>query len=85
MTFSSYRLKNNKVSISLIPAFVCSVFTLFICLDGSILANQFDMGWRGYAAVASIISPSGVITHVYISYPSRKLKEQLNHKDEITI
>ena len=85
MTFSSYRLKNNKVSISLIPAFVCLVFTLFICLDGSILANQFGMGWRGYAAIASIISPSWVITLVYISYTSRKFKQQLNHKDEIII
>ena len=85
MTFSSYRLKNNKVSINLIPAFVCSVFALFIGLDGSILAQQFDMGWRGYIAVASIISPSLVITLVYISYTSRKFKQQLNHKDEIII
>ena len=85
MTFSSYRLKNNKVSINLIPAFVCSVFALFIGLDGSILAQQFDMGWRGYAAVASIISPSLVITLVYISYTSRKFKQQLSHKDEIII
>ncbi len=85
MTFSSYRLKNNKVSINLIPAFVCLVFTLFICLDGSILANKFGMGWRGYAAVASIISPSWVITLVYISYTSRKFKQQLSHKDEIII
>ena len=85
MTFSSYRLKNNKVSINLIPAFVCSVFALFIGLDGSILANQFDMGWRGYVAVASIISPSWVITLVYISYTSRKFKQQLSHKDEIII
>ena len=85
MTFSSYRLKNNKVSISLIPAFVCSVFALFIGLDGSILAQQFDMGWKGYAAVASIISPSLVITLIYISYTSRKFKQQLSHKDEIII
>lgn len=85
MTFSSYRLKNNKVSISLIPAFVCSVFALFIGLDGSILANQFDMGWKGYVAVASIISPSLVITLVYVSYTSRKFKQQLSHKDEIII
>ena len=85
MTFSSYRLKNNKVSINLIPAFVCSVFALFIGLDGSILAQQFGMGWRGYAAVASIISPSLVITLVYISYTSRKFKQQLSHKDEIII
>lgn len=85
MTFSSYRLKNNKVSINLIPAFVCSVFALFIGLDGSILAQQFDMGWRGYAAVASIISPSLVITLVYVSYTSRKFKQQLSHKDEIII
>ena len=85
MTFSSYRLKNNKVSINLIPAFVCSVFALFIGLDGSILAQQFDMGWRGYVAVASIISPSWVITLVYISYTSRKFKQQLSHKDEIII
>lgn len=85
MTFSSYRLKNNKVSINLIPAFVCSVFALFIGLDGSILARQFDMGWRGYTAVASIISPSWIITLVYISYTSRKFKQQLSHKDEIII
>ena len=85
MTFSSYRLKNNKVSINLIPAFVCSVFALFIGLDGSILARQFDMGWIGYVAVASIISPSWVITLVYISYTSRKFKQQLSHKDEIII
>ena len=85
MTFSSYKLKNNKVSISLIPAFVCVVFALFIGLDGSILARQFDMGWMGYTAVASIISPSLVITLVYISYTSRKFKQQLGHKDEIII
>lgn len=85
MTFSSYRLKNNKVSINLIPAFVCLVFALFIGLDGSILANQFDMGWRGYAAVASIVSPSLIITLVYISYTNRKFKQQLSHKDEIII
>ena len=85
MTFSSYRLKNNKVSINLIPAFVCSVFTLFIGLDGSILARQFDMGWIGYVAVASIISPSWVITLVYVSYTSRKFKQQLSLKDEIII
>ena len=85
MTFSSYKLKNNKVSINLIPAFVCAVFALFIVLDGSILAQQFDMGWRGYAAVASIISPSLIITLVYISYTSRKFKQQLSHKDEIAI
>ena len=85
MTFSSYRLKNNKVSISLIPAFVCSVFALFIGLDGSILARQFDMGWIGYVTVASIISPSWVITLVYISYTSRKFKQQLSRKDEIII
>ena len=85
MTFSSYRLKNNKVSINLIPAFVCSVFALFIGLDGSILAQQFDMGWIGYVAVASIISPSWVITLVYISYTSRKFKQQLSRKDEIII
>lgn len=85
MTFSSYRLKNNKVSINLIPAFVCSVFTLFIWLDGSILAQQFDMRWRGYVAVASIICPSWVITLIYISYTSRKFKHQLSYKDEIII
>ena len=85
MTFSSYRLKNNKVSINLIPAFVCSVFALFIGLDGSILAQQFNMGWGGYIVVASIISPSWVITLVYISYTSRKFKQQLSHRDEIII
>ena len=85
MTFSSYRLKNNKVSINLIPAFVCSVFALFIGLDGSILAQQFGMGWIGYVAVASIISPSWVITLVYVSYTSRKFKQQLSRKDEIII
>lgn len=85
MTFSSYKLKNNKVSINLIPAFVCAVFALFIGLDGSILDQQFDMGWRGYTAVASIISPSLIITLVYISYTSRKFKQQLSHKDEIII
>ena len=85
MTFSSYRLKNNKVSINLIPAFVCSVFALFIGLDGSILAQQFDMGWIGYVAVASIISPSWVITLVYISYTSGKFKQRLSRKDEIII
>ena len=85
MTFSSYRLKNNKVSINLIPAFVCSVFALFIGLDGSILARQFDMGWIGYVTVASIISPSWVITLAYVSYTSRKFKQQLSRKDEIII
>lgn len=85
MTFSSYKLKNNKVSINLIPVFVCAVFALFIGLDGTILARQFGMGRRGYAAVASIISPSLVITLIYISYTGRKFKQQLSHKDEIII
>lgn len=69
----------------LIPAFVCVVFALFIVLDGTILAYQFGMGWRGYTAVASIISPSLIITLVCISYTSRKFKQQLSHKDEIII
>ena len=85
MTFSSYKLKNNKVSINLVPASVCAVFALFIGLDGSILARQFGMGWRGYTTIASIISPSLIITLVYISYTSRKFKQQLSHKDEIII
>ena len=85
MTFSSYKLKNNKVSINLVPAAVCAVFALFIGLDGSILDRQFNMGWRGYTTVASIISPSLIITLVYISYTSRKFKQQLSHKDEIII
>lgn len=85
MTFSSYRLTNNKISIILIPAFVCAVFALFIGLDGSILARQFDMGWRGYTMVALIISPSSLVTLIYISYTSRKFKQQLSRKDEIII
>lgn len=85
MTFSSYKLKNNKVSINLVPAAVCAVFALFVGLDGSILDRQFNMGWRGYTTVASIISPSLIITLVYISYTSRKFKQQLSHKDEIII
>ena len=85
MTFSSYRLTNNKISIILIPAFVCVTFALFIGLDGSILARQFDMGWRGYTMVASIISPSSLVTLIYISYTSRKFKQQLSRKDEIII
>ena len=85
MTFSSYRLTNNKISIILIPAFVCAVFALFIGLDGSILARQFDMGWRGYTIVALIISPSSLVTLIYISYTSRKFKQQLSRKDEIII
>ena len=85
MTFSSYKLKNNKVSINLVPVSVCAVFALFIGLDGSILDRQFNMGWRGYTTVASIISPSLIITLVYISYTSRKFKQQLSYKDEIII
>ena len=85
MTFSSYRLTNNKISIIFIPAFVCAVFALFIGLDGSILALQFDMGWRGYTMVALIISPSSLVTLIYISYTSRKFKQQLSRKDEIII
>ena len=85
MTFSSYRLTNNKISIILIPALVCAIFALFIGLDGSILAHQFGMGWRGYTMVASIISPSSLVTLIYISYTSRKFKQQLSRKDEIII
>ena len=43
------------------------------------------MGWIGYVTVASIISPSWVITLVYVSYTSRKFKQQLSRKDEIII
>lgn len=85
MTFSSYRLTNSKISIILIPAFVCVIFALFIGLDGSILALQFDMSWRGYTMVALIISPSLLVTLIYISYTSRKFKQQLSRKDEIII
>lgn len=85
MTFSSYRLTNSKISIILIPAFVCVIFALFIGLDGSILARQFGMGWRGYTMVASIVSPSSLVTLIYISYTGRKFKQQLSRKDEIII
>ena len=85
MTFSSYRLTNNKISIILIPAFVCAVFALFICLDGSILARQFDMGWRGYSIVATIVSPSLFIVILYILYSTRKFNKPLSHLDEIII
>lgn len=85
MTFSSYRLTNSKISIILIPAFVCVIFALFIGLDGSILARQFGMGWRGYTIVASIVSPSSLVTLIYISYTGRKFKQQLSRKDEIII
>lgn len=85
MTFSSYRLTNNKISIILIPAFVCAVFTLFIGLDGSILAHQFDMGWRGYAMVATIVGPSLFIVILYILYSTRKFNKPLSHLDEIII
>ena len=85
MTFSSYRLTNNKISIIFIPAFVYAVFTLFIGLDGSILAHQFDMGWRGYAMVATIVGPSLFIVILYILYSTRKFNKPLSHLDEIII
>ena len=85
MTFSSYRLTNNKISIMLIPAFVCAVFALFIVLDGTILARQFGMGWRGYAMVAAIISPSLLLTFLYILHTSRKFNKTLSPLDEIII
>ena len=85
MTFSSYRLTNNKISIILIPAFVCAVFALFIGLDGSILAHQFDMSWRGYAMVAIIVGPSLFIVILYILYSTRKFNKPLSHLDEIII
>lgn len=85
MTFSSYRLKNNKVSIILIPAFVCAVFALFIILDGSILAHQFDMGWKGYTMVSTIVSPSIFITLLYIILADLKFKQTLKPIDEIII
>lgn len=85
MTFSSYRLTNNKISIIFIPAFVCAVFTLFIGLDGSILARQFDMGWRGYSMVAAIVSPSLLLTFLYIFHTNRKFNKLLSPLDEIII
>ena len=85
MTFSSYRLTNNKISIILIPAFVCTIFALFIGLDGSILAHQFDMSWRGYAMVATIVGPSLFIVILYILYSTRKFNKPLSHLDEIII
>lgn len=85
MTFSSYRLKNNRVSIILIPAFVCAVFALFIILDGSILAHQFGMGLRGYTMVSIIVSPSIFITLIYIILTGLKFKQPLKPIDEIII
>ena len=85
MTFSSYRLTNNKISIIFIPAFVCTVFALFIGLDGSILARQFDMGWKGYIMVAAIVSPSLLLTFLYILHTNRKLNKTLSPLDEIII
>lgn len=85
MTFSSYRLTNNKISIMLIPAFVCTVFVLFIGLDGSILARQFDMGWKGYIIVAAIVSPSLLLTFLYILHTNRKFNKTLSPLDEIII
>lgn len=85
MTFSGYRLRNNKVSIILIPAFVCTVFVLFTILDGSILARQFGMGWRGYVIVFIIISPSILITLAYIIFTSLRFKQTLKPVDEISI
>ena len=85
MTFSSYRLTNNKISIIFIPAFVCTVFALFIGLDGSILARQFDMGWKGYIMVAAIVSPSLILVAIYILYTNRKFNKVLSPLDEIII
>lgn len=85
MTFSSYRLRNNRVSIILIPAFVCAVFALFIILDGSILAHQFGMGLRGYTMVSIIVSPSIFITLIYIILTGLKFKQPLKPIDEIII
>lgn len=85
MTFSSYRLTNNKISIMLIPAFVCTVFALFIVLDGTILARQFDMGWKGYIMVAAIVSPSLLLTFLYILHTNRKFNKTLSPLDEIII
>ena len=85
MTFSGYRLTNNKISIILIPAFVCTVFALFIGLDGSILARQFDMGWKGYVMVAAIVSPSLFLVTLYILYTNRKFNKVLSPLDEIII
>ena len=85
MTFSGYRLTNNKISIILIPAFVCTVFALFIGLDGSILARQFDMGWKGYVMVAAIVSPSLLLTFLYILYTNRKFNKILSPLDEIIV
>ena len=85
MTFSSYRLTNNKISIIFIPAFVCTVFALFIGLDGSILARQFDMGWKGYTMVAAIVSPSLILVAIYILYTNRKFNKILSPLDEIIV
>ena len=85
MTFSSYRLTNNKISIVFIPAFVCTVFALFIGLDGSILARQFDMGWKGYIMVAAIVSPSLILVAIYILYTNRKFNKILSPLDEIIV
>ena len=85
MTFSSYRLTNNKISIIFIPAFVCTIFALFIGLDGSILARQFDMGWKGYIMVAAIVSPSLILVAIHILYTNRKFNKILSPLDEIIV
>ena len=69
----------------LIPAFVCVVFALFIGLDGTILARQFGMGWGGYAMVAVIVSPSLLLTFLYILHTNRKFNKTLSPLDEIII
>lgn len=67
MTLNEYRLVSNKIAICLIPLFVLVVFCLFIFIDGNILANNFNMGWKGFALVATIILPSSIPTFFYIN------------------
>lgn len=74
MTLNEYRLVSNKIAICLIPLFVLVVFCLFIFIDGSILANNFNMRWKGFALVAAIILPSSIPTFFYINFAIKHIK-----------
>lgn len=81
MTLEGYRLYSNKIAICLIPIFVFVVFCMFIIIDGSILANQFSMGWKGYGLVAAILLPSAIPVGLYVRFALKQMRFYTERSD----
>lgn len=65
LEFKEYKIYSNRVILTLVPLFCIVVFSMFLILDGNILANDFGLGAKGYLYVGLIISFADIPTIIY--------------------